>query len=439
MESIARLTHADVKVRREEVRELGRMKDVGVVMPWLIQALNDPDASVRAAAVAAFEEHPRIEALVGLSARLRVEEGRLRERVADAIVNIRKPEALAILLACLAGEDEGLVEVAVKALGQSRNSRAIPGLIGGLRDRRPAVRVAAAEAMTNYYQPLAVMALAEVLDDPQPEIRRTAVAHVARLHEVKWLTLLLERLRDEDVEVRRSAAAGVIGMDDRRAVPGLEAALADEDTLVRQRAAVALMGWSPVPSRALAMIPQATGDDLPEIRLRALAALRMMRHPRLVHSLIKALGDSSKIVSQGAADALSRLGLWAIPDALSKAARLHINVLTWIHHGLGHVDESTEIPNAFQGLVSGDEHLRDDAMWLIGGLNENLETAAAWMVQATQHQRPLIRAWALEALGWFQSPGSLSAIRLRLQDGDPTVRRAAQWALEKLGEPVPEK
>lgn len=198
----------------------------------------------------------------------------------------------------------------------------LAALVRALDDPEAAVRAAAASALAKAgaQAQTASPALVARLRDPDENVRlRAADALVVIGPTAASLPQLIRMLEGEAAPVRAVAARVVAAMGPagRDAVPSLTAALGEPDDVTRTAAAVALAQIGPeartaVP--ALLAVMAAPGDA----RFRAVEAVGLIRDPRAVAALCRALGDSNADMRWQAARALGRVG----PPARSCAPAL---------------------------------------------------------------------------------------------------------------------
>jgi HEAT repeat protein len=185
---------------------------------------------------------------------------------------------------------------------------------------------------------------------------------------------LIADLHDDDVQVRRKAARALADSqfaDDERVVPALTAATRDADLLVQEAAITSLGQFGALAQSALPELEQAIGSTEPSIRL-------------------------------------------ATALAMSK------------------IDPTT---TAFQQVLI--ESLRSGHAPLfleVGQLGKNAQWAIPTLVDLLADQQTHVRALSARALGEIGISNDKvdTALKRRLQDREPSVRRAAEAAIEQL-------
>lgn len=144
------------------------------------------------------------------------------------------------------------------------------------------------------------------------EGRWWAVRTLARIGSTESLPALLAALEDVDASTRAAAALaiGYLVQREPQAATALEKVaqhFTDADGFVRQQAVegMALAGEVALPTLAAALAPH---ND-PVMRVRATAALRLMRQPFTARLLFPLLNDSNHLVHTLAYEALDDLGM----------------------------------------------------------------------------------------------------------------------------------
>jgi hypothetical protein len=105
-------------------------------------------------------------------------------------------------------------------------------------------------------------------------------------------------------------------------------------------------------------------------------------------------------------------------------------VRTWGARGLLHVWDDSATAAVVAGL--GDEHWRPAEMCLKVTARHEVAGAGDGAAALAGHELPRVRAQAMRALAAVGDTEHLDAVRGRLDDQDPDVRRQAARALEQL-------
>ena len=105
-------------------------------------------------------------------------------------------------------------------------------------------------------------------------------------------------------------------------------------------------------------------------------------------------------------------------------------VRTWGARGLLHVWDESAAPVVVNGL--DDEHWRPAEMCLKVSTRYELGEAGPAAVRLSRHALPRVRSQAIRSLAAAGDTEHVEAVRARLEDEHPDVRRQAGRALERL-------
>ncbi len=134
------------------------------------------------------------------------------------------------VLACCQDPDESVRAAALEHLPYFDDDRALPALTASLAHDPPRARAAAARALGAVYESAARKLLAQALNDPDSWVRYFAVMGLGRHGDPAWLDALIERARDDEavhVAVAAADAIAVVGNDN--AVAALAAMSRQDD------------------------------------------------------------------------------------------------------------------------------------------------------------------------------------------------------------------
>ena len=344
-----------VPVRRSAAFALGKMGGQAFDrLPRLVEALNDPDASVRDAAAYAIGE---ICASLGpdaasqwdltgpalLNALAKDTDGHVRRSAAFALGSQGRNAASAekALRTALRDPDPIVRQQAARALGRlvEVEPEAVQALCGSLADADALVRRDAAQALGQLGQPAALPAirplLARFMEEKDANARRAALDALVSLvgpderADKALVRELLKALRTDDDDVRRAAALGlgnIGGPDAAQAVGPLCELLRQDDPLFQSQAAAALANIGPQAALAVPALTDALSASDAATRRNAAFALSAIG-PRALPAVAKlvALLDSKQPddVRRYAAEAIHKIGpeaMEAIP-ALKRALK----------------------------------------------------------------------------------------------------------------------
>jgi HEAT repeat protein len=190
------------------IDSLGIVGDASTV-DTLVSLLDDPNAEVRQAAIAALGRLRAVSALPGLSALIRQPDRTSSDRIAaaDALAQIAQPDAVPPLIEALDVTGKSFVQRRiVRALGCLGDARAVWPLVGMLRggpDVR--LRAEAARALGHIGDIRAVLYLREGVDDLNEDVRLACVGALARFEGAVARDGLAYALSDLSEHVRLAA------------------------------------------------------------------------------------------------------------------------------------------------------------------------------------------------------------------------------------------
>ena len=278
VENRALLPHmARVQGKRRRARLLEMLRESQAEVPLLEDALRDPDAAVRMAAVDLLVALEDLSALPAIQRLLVDREPEVRWSAAAALGQLRDASAVPSLCEALR-QVSALQPVAARALGLIGAPEAGPALLTLLRTMRERPGAATWEE--------AALALGAIgCRDAVPD--------------------LCAALSDPVFQFRGAAAQALGQIGDPQATPALCRALGDPERRVAVRAAGAL-GRNRDPE-ALAALQQAASSPNPEVRVEVIQALTEFGGDEAIDVLTRALEDAADIVKLAAARGLGTI------------------------------------------------------------------------------------------------------------------------------------
>jgi len=221
---IAQLRSAETTQEREAVTTaLGDMDKR--VLPSLLALLHDTQGEVRyaaAVAISALSEH----------------------RDADWFVRAYREQVQGPLLQALADPESTVRAAAAQALGQWGNKRAVEPLLAAIQDADVEVRRAVVAALSSPKDERALEPLLTAFfTDDDMQVRSHAAEALGRhAEDNRAVNTLIRALQDEQSDRRQQAAELLCWLKDERATDALIQALQDPDPAVREWSIEAL--WS---------------------------------------------------------------------------------------------------------------------------------------------------------------------------------------------------
>jgi HEAT repeat protein len=222
---------ADPGEKRAEPPEVIRSVDL------IINALRDPNVSVRSAAVHALGESGSPRAVEPLIAILKDETSTLRGEASVALGKLRSAAVPGLVLA-LSSDRPSIRMLAAQALGETGSIDAVPALIQLISTDVSGARGEGIDALGKLGDASAADAIIAAMAAGSPGVRQKSISALVLLHSPKAEDALISALSDKSEDVRHAAAAGLGDIGDDRATASLEK-LADNDPSSDVRSAAA--------------------------------------------------------------------------------------------------------------------------------------------------------------------------------------------------------
>jgi HEAT repeat protein len=308
------------------------------------------------------------------------------------------PEGVGPLLDQLQNGTPGKQLAAIKALTEIKDPRVRPALMATLKSNSSAVRVAALTAVARLADEAAYPEIEKLLTDDHSAVRVVAVEAAVACGGTRAVEPLIARLKDESWEVRLEAALALGELGDPAAVTGL---------------------------------CELVGDPDRDVREKAVEALGRIRDPRAIASLVPALVDVETAVRNAAGSALRRLDRnWAARPEVNEEIS-HINKALkhsdyWVRHQAGQLLEQFHLspPQAQTATPApADPHAADAA---------RPHPAVPILTDLLFDRDRDLRLAAAVVLGRLADQTTGPILGAALRDEDPSVRQAAQHALDLI-------
>lgn len=179
-------------------------------VPYLLDALRDPEREVRIWAVWCLKQIPGSLATPPLlEARTDTDSG-VRRQAVDALAHREGSNVTAALCAALKDPLAEVRQRAAELLGERNDFSAATALCDALRDGSTGVRTAACTALGMLRADLGVPGLLERLEDPIIQVRKAAVGALGELRSGSAIRPLCKTLESLDVGLRETAAEALV-------------------------------------------------------------------------------------------------------------------------------------------------------------------------------------------------------------------------------------
>ncbi|MBM3499838.1 MAG: HEAT repeat domain-containing protein [Armatimonadetes bacterium] len=316
---ISDLSSTDAAVRRNAVRELGRLAIWEAVAP-LMPLLADAEEAVRREARDALEQIGE-DAVPALLEGLASEGAPTRAGCADVLSRLDYLEDdrfEAAILPLLKDPDREVRFEAAAALGRVGDLAALEPLKGALADADPAVQTEAASSLARLGDGAGYEVLLRGAVSPDARLRARVVEPLAWIGTPAALQTIVDLTGDVDRDVRGAAYQALLSSGAPDAVRAGLDGLNDPAWQVRSHLAH-IAGVFQVTATADPLLQLLAGDASPTVRTSAAMALANLRDLRAVPDLLKLLDSRSEMERAGGAAAL---GLLRVKDAAPKLTEL---------------------------------------------------------------------------------------------------------------------
>lgn len=356
-------------------------------------------------------------------------------------------DLFATLVEALSHDDPAVRMGAVREFSKRQEKRGVAVLVEALTDESAAVRKEAAKALDELgwtppdlsakaqrlvamqeFQAVAVLgpeaadALKVALVDQEEVHRVGAVEALCHIGGERTEKFLLERLADPSAHVRAIAVQGLAKMGVTKATEPILKLARDESWEVRAVVLDALETFRTPACWETAVI--FLKDPAPDLRMRATEVLGHTGDPKMITSLVAALGDEDGAVRMAAEINLQKLdGNWQNSDYVKGTP----SSLLAAHQ---HQDETVPTKASEAPAQSGAAHAM--SVRVEAAMNTPSQSAVSILAQSLVAANSDLRQAAAEALGRQGDVAAIQHLVGALCDEDQYVREAALNALNLL-------
>lgn len=421
-----------------------------VMMKELIRVMSDKDPQVRRKATETLGriENPAVEPLV---AALRDDNERVRDKAAEALIEIGGIGVTQAFIVALTDRNPYTREKAADALGRIGDSCATKLLVAALNDTNWKVREKAAEALGRIGDSYAVEPLVAVLEDDDSDVRQKAAEALDKLGwqagdeaekrlyfiaKKNWdeclklngvtVKALTRVLSDKNPQVRKEATETLTKIGDLRTLQALIIALENNNSDIRKEAAETLgnIGHSQAVKPLIVLLK----DMNPDVRQAAADALVKIGGLYAMEQLIAALQDSDSYVREAAAEILGKISNPALDPLMYALWEDNWEVRIEAAKALGGLRDGRAVNSLIAVLKYEDGGARRD---ITEGLSEITSSLAKPFIAPGMTQDIRLRIEVIKALGQIGDKRAVPALVEELQNWD-TAQEATD-ALEKFG------
>jgi HEAT repeat protein len=421
-----------------------------VMMKELIRVMNDEDPQVRKKAIETLSriENPAVGPLV---AALRDDNGRVREKAANALIEIGGIGVTQAFIVALTDRNPYTREIAAGALGRIGDNCATKILVAALNDTNWTVRENAAEALGLIGDSYAIKPLITVLEDEDSDVRLKAAEALdslgwqpgneaeKRLYFIAkkdWdeclkldgvtVKALTRVLSDKNPQVRKEATETLVKIGDLDTLHALILSLENNNSDIRKEAAETLgnIGHSEAVKPLIGLL-----DDLnPDVRKAAADSLVKIGGLNTMQQLIIALQDRNSYVRESAAEILGKISNPALDPLMYALWESNWEVRIEAAKALGKLRNGRAV-NSLIAVLNYEG--RDTRSGITKDSGEITSSLAKPFTTAVVTQDIRLRIEVIKALGQIGDQRAIPALIRELQRWE-TARGAAE-ALEKLG------
>ena len=319
------------KALRERLAYLRGSAGANVLLPLLLTALHDADATVRFNAARSLGQLGQAspDSIAALLSTLHDVDVSVRFNAARSLGQLSQasPEVItALTITTLDDAHTYVRSSAARSLGQLSQvfPEAITALVAALQDTNADIRSNVTRCLGQLGQasPEAITALIAALQDTDAYVRFNATESLGQLRQAspEAITALIAALQGTDADIRSSAAwsLGQLGQASPEAITALVVASQDTDAYVRSNAARSIGQLGQASPEAITALVTAQHDADADVRFTAAASLGQLgpASPDAMAALVTAQHDADANVRFAAAVSLAQLGS-AFPDAMA--------------------------------------------------------------------------------------------------------------------------
>ncbi len=441
----------------QAAKALGETKSEDAIWP-LTHALSRSQVDVRIACVTALGLIGTESAAQGLLMAVSDKETSVKLAAIEALGAMKWEPAIGSISTALREKDKNVKMAACIALGKLGGSQSAFSISQLLLEKDQTLRTCAANALIGIDSPAVLELLKNNINDKNEAVRKAAIYVVGKFGEEEDLPLLIQALEDKSIEVRIGCLQGLKGKSVPTAIPVILNLLTDKNEEIAVLASEFLT-TSADKSALEPLINALKNSKFIEVRRNATLALRHVREPLALETLIVGLKDKDDIVKMNCARALQdQASPEAIPSlieglkeedlkirqeivtALAKtkaidplfAALDHKNdfVVTGALAALGQIADPSTLDRIYSFMETAQGRVISEALNILKNFPE---FKVEKLVQFTQYPAEPVRETLATTLGFNSSKESIKILYILLKDPSLDVRLAAINSINRIG------
>lgn len=343
------------------------------------------------------------------------------------------------LIARLEDPERTIRLAALDALGKIGSKKPIAAIITMLTSRDKRERAKAAETLGYLRDPQPIPYLLDQEEDSSREVREASTEALRKLGEALELDKLINamrQLRSSDSTLQEKGLSTLTTLLEEQIVPLLVDWLQSPNSLTRTGVLLALgrIKWTETPESPITARLQ---DDDSEVRMAALQALKNLGTTKSFTQVLKCLEDRNREIRSHAIQttvAIRQRNPGTHSELISCLQSEHETVREGVVVIIREL-ESREDANKIISLLSDlSEGVRIEAIRTLGSLGD--VSAVPNLLGQIEVSKPNIRKAAVEALGSLADlRATVPLLERAALDEDQSVQNAAEQALRQMGEP----
>ncbi|MGQ9705787.1 MAG: HEAT repeat domain-containing protein [bacterium] len=415
--------------RREATMKLGDYKSEETVLV-LIDALKDPDFTVKKLAIASLAKIGNPRAIEPLTELLSSDDKWIRREASSSLATFGE-KAIPYLKEVCESEKPWVREEALRALIQIASPDTMEIFKYMSQNTDPEVRILAIGGLAKLGKKDSIPTLVNLLREPEPTQRSAAEEALIAIGSPA-LEFLTNYINDPDVNLRQSLARIFGRIQNQETIPSLITLLGDSWPQVRDEAIYSL--FSKGEDTILYLIEALTSDN-PKIISSVIKILGELKYRPAIEKIAPYLSAQDDNVRANAVLSLGKLNAY---DLKSRIAELYNDrastVRSSVALALGFLGGSDvfEILSTMWSREK-DEVVKRSICIALGMLKS--DEGISVLEKAIKEKDHVVRLEAVKALGKIGSPACVNPLKKARFDDEEEVLSAVYEALKKIGTP----